>query len=121
MSTLLRLVQQYWLLLSSLNLIILTTLSLWPLDALPGVPGTDKSHHLIAYAALIFPVALRAHRYLWPLAFAALCWSGMIELIQPLVNRYGDWLDMAANLAGLGLGVLCGYLLQRWLARTAAD
>lgn len=119
MSTLLRQIQQHWLLLSSLNLIILTALSLWPLDTLPSVPGTDKSHHLIAYSALIFPVALRAHRYQWPLVLAALCWSGMIELIQPLVNRYGDWLDMAANLAGLVLGMLCGYLLQRWLARTA--
>ena len=34
-------------------------LSLWPLETLPSVPGTDKTHHLIAYAALVFPTALR--------------------------------------------------------------
>ena len=32
-------------------------------------------------------------------------YSGLIELIQPYVNRYGEWLDMLANTAGVVCGV----------------
>ena len=31
-----------------------------------------------------------------------------IELIQPFVNRYGEWEDMAANTCGVLLGTLGG-------------
>ena len=32
-------------------------------------------------------------------------YSGLVELIQPYVNRYGEWLDMLANTAGVAFGV----------------
>lgn len=90
-------------------LVFITSLSLWPLEHLPAVSGSDKLHHGIAYAALMFPAAFRRPR-LWPLlGLFFLCWSGGIELIQPYVNRYGEWGDMAANAAGL----LAGLLLAR--------
>ena len=31
---------------------------------------------------------------------------GAIELIQPYVNRYGEWLDLGANGLGLVVGIL---------------
>jgi len=36
-----------------------------------------------------------------------IAYSGAIELLQPYINRYGDWLDMFANTAG----VVCGFIL----------
>jgi hypothetical protein len=103
----LMLVRQNWVVLTLVSLLLITTLSLWPLDELPVVPGSDKLHHFIAYAFLMFPVALRKpEKWIW-LAVGFVAYSGAIELIQPYVNRYGEWLDMAANTAGIisGIGV----------------
>ena len=82
-------------------------LSLWPLEELPPVPGTDKTHHLIAYAVLMLPTALRKPKKwkLFTLLFIA--YSGAIELLQPYVNRHGEWLDVLANISGL----FCGWIL----------
>lgn len=90
-------------------LAIITTLSLWPLDKLPIVPGGDKTHHLIAYAALMFPTALHKPK-LWKLiGLFFVAYGGAIELLQPYVNRYGEWPDMAANITGL----ICGLLIVK--------
>ncbi len=100
-------IRQYWLFLTILCLFGITLLSLWPLEQLPEVPGSDKTHHLIAYAALMFPAALRRQKH-WPYYAAFfLLYSGAIELIQPWVNRYSEWLDLLAN----GLGLLSGIIL----------
>lgn len=96
-------------------LVVITALSLTPLPQLPEVPGTDKLHHFIAYAALIFPVAFAQLRQRIWLGFGFFVWSGAIELIQPMVNRYGEWLDLAANGLGLLLGYLLALALRRWL------
>jgi len=101
------LIQKYWLNLTLILLISIATLSLWPAAYLPSVPGTDKTHHFIGYAALMFPTALKQPKYILTIAFGFIAFSGAIELIQPYVNRYGEWLDMAANVIGL----LCGWLL----------
>ena len=102
-------VEKHWLTLSLCLLIIITTVSLWPLENLPLIPGSDKTHHLIAYAALAFPTALRKpNRWILIVIFFIL-YSGLIELIQPYVNRYGEWLDMLANTTG----IICGVILAR--------
>ena len=100
-------IEKYWFILSTCILLIITTLSLSPVDTLPSAPGSDKTHHLIAYAALAFPTALRKpNRWLWLVVFF-ISYSGLIELVQPYVNRYGEWLDMLANT----VGVVCGVAL----------
>lgn len=102
-------IKNNWLVLTLVLLVAITALSLWPVASLPDVPGTDKTHHFIAYAALMFPVALSRHSY-WPwVGVLLVTYSGAIELIQPYVNRYGEWLDMAANTGG----VICGVLLAQ--------
>ncbi len=111
MSKVTHLIQYYWLSLTLLLLTAITTLSLWPVSQLPNVPGTDKTHHFIAYAALILPTALRKPKYYLVLVLLFIAFSGAIELIQPYVNRYGEWLDMAANT----LGLVCGWLLAKTL------
>ncbi|MDC0362105.1 VanZ family protein [Halioglobus sp.] len=103
----LQLIDKHWRIVTLCLLLTITALSLWPLKSLPSAPGSDKTHHLIAYAAVVLPVALRKpNRWQWLIVFF-IGYSGLIELIQPYVNRYGEWLDMLANTAG----VLCGVAL----------
>lgn len=88
-------------------LTLIAGLSLWPSDSLPQVPGTDKTHHLIAYAMLMLPTALRRppNWIIWGLLF--ILYSGALELIQPYVNRHGEWMDLFVNF----IGVLCGAII----------
>ncbi len=109
MTRLLLFIQTHWLALTLFNLLLITALSLWPVEHLPQAPGSDKTHHLLAYAVLMFPAGLRKPRYLLLLGLFVVGWSGAIELIQPYVNRYAEWLDLLAN----GTGVLLGYGLAR--------
>ena len=55
----------------------------------------------IAYAVLMFPAALTKPRNWLVFGLLFVGYSGVIELLQPFVNRYGEWLDMAANSAGV--------------------
>ncbi len=113
MTRLLAFVRTHWAAFTTVNLVLITTLSLWPLVTLPSVPGTDKTHHFIAYAALMFPAALRKPDKWIMIGFLFVAYSGVIELLQPYVNRYGEWLDMAANISGL----VCGFVLAELLNR----
>jgi hypothetical protein len=111
----LRLLERRWLMFSLFFLATITTFSLTPLPELPFAPGSDKLHHFVAYAALMFPAALRGKRHWFVLAFVYIAWSGGIEIIQPYVNRYGEWLDLLANSIGVGIGALAGLLSRRLL------
>jgi len=113
MNPIIALLVRYWLPLSIIQLTLITTLSLWPMATLPDVPGGDKLHHYIAYAALMFPVALRRPDRWLAIALLFLLWSGAIELIQPYVNRYGEWLDLGANATGLLSGMLLALMLRQ--------
>ena len=106
LKSLLNVVQLHWLLLTVLIVTAITVLSLYPLDNLPSVPGTDKTHHFIAYGALAFPVALARPEKWLLFILGFLVYSGVIELVQPYVNRYGEWLDLGANGLGLVVGIL---------------
>tara|TARA_R110001583_G_scaffold1612_1_gene12652 strand:- start:14396 stop:14764 length:369 start_codon:yes stop_codon:yes gene_type:complete len=101
--------KEYWLLICVIIIVLITSLSLTPLPHLPMVPGSDKTHHFIAYAGLFFPVALAKPKHWFLIGLFFIFISGAIELIQPYVNRYGEWLDLLSNSAGL----ICGYLLAR--------
>ncbi len=102
-------VQRHWVIISLGLLTLITALSLFPAEQLPKVPGTDKTHHFIAYAALMLPTALRRPRYGWVIALGFIAYSGLIELVQPLVNRWGEWLDLFANAGGVAIGAAIGW------------
>lgn len=111
----LRWVCRYWLVLTVLLLSAITFLSLQTSGKLPTVPGSDKTHHFIAYAVLTLPTALRKPRYWWLLALFFIGYSGVIEVLQPLFNRYAEGLDWAANAIGVLMGTIIGFQLRRWL------
>ncbi|NBT40753.1 MAG: VanZ family protein [Alphaproteobacteria bacterium] len=90
-------------------------LSLSPLAQLPDVPGSDKTHHLIAYAVLAIPTAIAIPQRIWTMALLYTCLGGVIELIQPYVNRYGEWLDFIANTAGVLIGSVFGLLVDKYI------
>jgi VanZ family protein len=108
MGKIFNIIQQWWKLITLLTFVTITLLSLWPAATLPAMPGSDKTHHFIAYTVLMFPVALRQPRCWIMLGIFFVAWSGMIELVQPYVNRYGEWQDMLANTGGLIIGLLSG-------------
>ena len=112
MYRLLHFIRSNWIAITLATLFAITALSLLPLDELPSVPGTDKTHHIIAYALLMLPTALRKpdRWILFGLFFVA--YSGAIELLQPYVNRYGEWLDFFANASGVVLGVVIAVLVN---------
>jgi len=111
MTSITSLIIKYWLHITVLLLVSITAFSLWPAAHLPKVPGSDKTHHFIAYAALMLPASLRQPKYFLYITLGFIAFSGAIELIQPYVNRYGEWLDMAANTTG----VFCGWLFAQLL------
>ncbi|MCW8962973.1 MAG: VanZ family protein [Gammaproteobacteria bacterium] len=113
MTVLLTFIRTNWVYITLVILAVITILSLWPLDLLPPAPGSDKAHHVIAYAILMFPTALRKPKFWLLIGLFFLCWGGSIELLQPYVNRYGEWSDMIANAIGLICGLLAAELVRR--------
>ena len=83
-------------------------LSLTPLPNLPDVPGNDKLHHLVAYAVLTFLATLsrRKIKEVLTIFIAVIAYGGLIETIQPYVNRYGEFDDVLAGAVGAFLGGL---------------
>ena len=62
----------------------------------------------IGIALLALPASMAGPRgWIW-VALSLVAWSGLIELVQPFVNRYGEWADLAANAMGLLLGAGAG-------------
>jgi VanZ family protein len=116
-SFLLKLCSQYWATLTLLALAGITVGSLMPLAELPQLPGSDKTHHLVGYAVLGFCTALRRPQCWLYLVLGFALWGGAIELIQPYVNRYGEWQDLVANCVGLLLGICLAQLARYCLAK----
>ena len=111
------LISRYWIKLSLFILLAITILSLHPLENLPEAPGSDKTHHLIAYAALAFPTTLHKPKR-WPIIIIIFAlYSGLIELIQPYANRYGEWMDFLANISGLLVGIMLAFSTNKLTKR----
>ena len=100
-----------------LTLAVTLTLSvamLWPMEAPPPAPeGSDKLAHLVAFAALAFPLARTGRFGLLPVFVGASAFGGAIELIQPSFNRSADIDDLVADVVGVALGIGLGLLYRR--------
>ena len=105
-------IQQYWKLETVFLLLVITFLSLYPLPKLPEFHGTDKTYHLFAYFLLALPSGLKKPNKWVLFIFLFIIFGGFIEMIQPYVNRYGEWLDFFANTIGVIFGFFVGLILN---------
>lgn len=87
--------------------------TLMPLTGGPGIPGSDKAHHVIGFALLALPMATVQPRAMLWLAPVLAAYGGAIELVQPFVGRGQELADWLADLAGVGAGTLAGLALGR--------
>ena len=104
-----------WKIYTTLIFVIITFLSLYPLKEQPSIPGSDKIHHLIAYSALSIGVGLRKpSNYLLIIVFFSF-YSGLIEIIQPYVNRFREIEDFLFNNLGIFIGLTLGIVINKIL------
>jgi len=88
--------------------------TLLPAEQLPSAPGSDKLHHVLGFAAwAIMPAAGDCRRFSFICLFIAF-WGGVIEVIQPYVNRYGEWADFAGDLLGVTIVFLLVLLIRKY-------
>ena len=94
---------------------VLTVAMLWPIHQRPpGPDGSDKVVHLVAFAALAFPLARTGRIGLIPVFVGASAFGGLIELIQPSFGRSADMQDWIADIAGVALGIMLALLYRRF-------
>ena len=102
-----------WKIYTYLIFIIITLISLYPLQEQPNIPGSDKVHHLIAYSALAIGVGLRRpSNYVLIIIFFSF-YSGLIEIIQPYVNRFREIEDFLFNNLGIFIGLTLGIFINK--------
>jgi VanZ family protein len=114
-----RWLQQNGSVLAAVWLVAIAVATLAPAKHLPLVPGGDKLHHLAAYGVLMFLASLPKRRVgtLLVLLALAIAFGGAVELIQPYINRAGEWADFVANTAGACIGCGSALLLRAGLSR----
>tara|TARA_B100001173_G_scaffold168662_1_gene145744 strand:+ start:289 stop:642 length:354 start_codon:yes stop_codon:yes gene_type:complete len=105
-------IYRYWKVLTIFLLIVIAFLSLYPLPKLPEFQGTDKTYHFFAYFFLAFPSGLKKPNKWILLIFLFIIFGGVIELVQPYFNRYGEWFDFFANTLGITFGFFIGIILN---------
>ena len=69
--------------------------------------------HLIAFAALAFPLARTGRIGLVPVFIGATIFGGLIEVIQPSFGRSADMQDWIADIAAVGLRIFLALLYRR--------
>ena len=108
-----QMILRFWRPITVLLLLTILFLSLFPLPQLPKMgEGADKLYHFIAYLSLALPLAYAQPKYTLLYLLTMVLLSGSIELIQPYVNRHGEWLDFLANT----LGIFSGFVMGRFSA-----
>ena len=93
--------------------LIITFLSLYPLKEQPSLPGSDKTHHLIAYAVLTICIGFRKPSNYFLIIIFFSIYSGLIEIIQPYFNRFSEIEDFLFNNFGILIGLASGTFINK--------
>ena len=93
--------------------VIVAVATLTPLPRVVSVGGSDKFHHIVAFAAMVLPVSLARPRWLPAAALLLAAYGGAIELMQPFVGRSCELADWIADLGGIALGAGMGLIGRR--------
>ncbi|TYL48318.1 hypothetical protein [Marinomonas sp. IMCC 4694] len=91
--------------------------TLTPAEFLPAAPGSDKLHHVVGFGGWALMCAFGPIKRFMFMALAVIVCGGLIELIQPYVNRYGEWFDFYADAAGVLLAVALRLTVGRSVVR----
>ena len=77
-----------------------------PISEVSTAPaGTDKIIHILAFAAMVSPLALTRRIGLFRLFIFATLFGGMIEILQPSFGRNADIIDWLADIFGISCGI----------------
>src|SRR5687767_7349663 len=97
-----------------------------PQQRLPGVRVNDKTAHLISYgvlAAMLYVTLWfsRPHDWspVWKIPLVLALYAAFDELTQPLVNRFAEFADWYADVAGAVIVVAALSILRGVIAVTA--
>jgi VanZ family protein len=107
-----------WFAVGLLMAVVITITSLVPASRLPTLDVSDKAEHALAHCALAFWFGgvLARCDYVF-LALALVAFGGGIEVAQGLMDlgRQADLRDLAADVVGIGAGILLALTpLGRW-------
>jgi VanZ family protein len=94
--------------------VVIAALTLVPMSG-EGIPGSDKLHHVLAFAALAFPLPLAHPGLVWTVILGVSAYGGLIEIIQPFFGRDADWGDFLADFVGAVVGGILGAWSGKWL------
>jgi len=104
----------------SITIFVLITIgTLTPFIEPPKRPeiSSDKLHHLVAFWALVIPLSyIRLRNAIWVLP-TAVFYGLLIEFIQPMVGRQGEFQDFLADALGAILGFVTAFLgvtIRNW-------
>lgn len=97
--------------------VVIGLLTLLPLETPDLVPGSDKIHHVLGFAALAFPSAFLVPKLVRWIAPLALAYGALIEVVQPYVGRIGDASDFWADALGVLIGLGLGLVANTWAGR----
>lgn len=87
----------------ALGALIVLLGTLMPASSLGSPPGSDKLHHILGFGCWAGLCAFGPSKRFYSLAILIVFAGGLIEIIQPYVNRYGDWYDFLADAIGVAL------------------
>ena len=95
--------------------------TLTPLPKSLDVPGSDKWHHFVAFAFLVYPLTV-ANKKCWiPIILFGLFFGALIELVQPYLNRFGDIQDFQADAIGVLIGFALGVIVYSFRTSLLRD
>lgn len=116
----------YWQAASVLGMLLVFTATLipphwlWPTDTSAGLQISDKLLHGMTFAFLaVWFCGQYARRAYWRVVIGLLAFGILIEISQRMVAyRSAEFLDIAANLAGISSGLLLAFVgLGGWSLR----
>ncbi len=93
--------------------VLIAVLTLAPISS-KNVPGSDKLHHALAFAALAFPLPFARPRLVVAVILSVSAYGGVIELLQPAFGRSADWADFLADIIGAIIGGAVGAQCGKW-------
>lgn len=102
-----------------LCLAVILLASFLPPPKIDNLGESDKIGHFLAYLALSacwLAAGQATARRLIVVFLGCVALGGAIELLQPLLQRNGSWLDAGADAVGAFCGVFLGWLCHRLIA-----